>query len=168
MLAPHLIRHIEQHAEQLAIEIADELLHHPRTQSFRRLPREKLIGHMRDTYSRVGNWIAGRTDAEIEGIFAPRGRDRFLDAIPIDEMVMSVILVKRQLRRHTHEVSGLSSAAEIHSEMQIDGMVGTFFDKVLHAMVVGWDAARREAQRPVHQGTPVLGELKPGNIGWIP
>lgn len=168
MLSPHLIRQIEQHADRLSVEIVDELLHNPRTPSFKRLEREKLIAHMRDTYGHVGDWLAGRTDAEIEAIFAPRGRDRFLDGIPIDEMVMSLILVKRQLRRHTHQVSGLTSAAEIHSEMEVDGMVGTFFDKVLYAMVRGWETARREGEHPVHHGTSVLGEMKPGNVGWIP
>jgi hypothetical protein len=168
MLSPHLIRHIERHAERLAIEIVDEVLHNPRTPSFRQLGREALIVHVHDTYSHVGDWLAGRTDAEIEAIFAPRGRDRFLEGIPIDELVMSLILVKRQLRRHTHQVSGLTSAAEIHSEMEVDGMVGTFFDKVLYAMVRGWEAARRDAERPSPRGTPVLGQMKPGNIGWIP
>ena len=169
MLSPHLVRHIEQQAEKLAGEMLDEVLRHPRTTSFRQLDREELLQHTRAIYEHLGQWLAGRTEAEVEATFAPRGRDRFVEFVPIEEMVFSLILVKRQLRHRIRQVSQLGSAAEIHSEMEVDGIIGTFFDRVIYAMVCGYEAGRREAQHPKHQPvSSALGEMKPGNIGWVP
>jgi hypothetical protein len=169
MLSPHLVRHIEQHAEKLASEIVDELLRHPRTTSLRQVDREELLHHTRAVYERLGDWVAGRTEAEVEATFGARGRDRFLEGVPIEEMVFALVLMKRQLRHHTKQVSSLVSAAEIHAEMEVDAMVGTFFDRVLYAMVCGYEAGRHEAQHPKHRPTSTaLGDMKPKNVGWIP
>ena len=168
MLSPHLIRQIEQHAEKLAVGLADELLHNPRTTSLRRIPRDGLIGNVREFYVHLGDWLAGRTDADVEHAFGSRGRDRYLEGIPLDEMVWTMILIKRQLRQHTHQVSGLTSAAEIHSEMEVDAMIGAFFDKVIYAMVRGYEGARQNGEHPHRQAISVLGDTKPGNVGWIP
>lgn len=168
MLSPHLIRQVEQHADKLAESLVDELLQHPHTTAFRRLARAELIAHTQAFYAQIGDWIAGRSDAEVAAKFGPRGRDRFAEGIPLEEMVLSLILVKRHLRRHTHQVSGLTSAAEIHGEMEVDATVGAFYDKVLYAMVAGYEAARREAAHPQPKGSSLLGEMKPGNIGWVP
>jgi hypothetical protein len=169
MLSPHLVRQIEQRADKLSVEIVDEVLHDPHTPSFKRLSREELLENSHEFFQHLGDWLAGRTEAEVERTFGPRGRDRFLEGIPIDEVVYSLILVKRLLRRHTKQVSGLSSAAEIHSEMEVDAMVGSFFDRVLYAFVRGWEQARHDGEHPRRQPTSTaLGEMKPGNIGWIP
>jgi hypothetical protein len=168
MLSPHLIRQIEQHAEQLAIGVVDELLHNPRTMSFRRIPRDEVLGHVREFYAHLGDWLAGRTDTDIDQAFGLRGRDRYLEGIPLEEMVWALVLVKRQLRHHTHQVSGLTSAAEIHSEMEVDAMVGAFFDKVIYSMVRGYERSRQEGEQPHRPPLSVLGDAKPGNIGWIP
>lgn len=169
MLSLHLVRHIEQRADKLAGELVDELLRHPRTTSLRQVDREELLQHTRAVYQQLGDWVAGRTEAEVEATFAPRGRDRFLEGVPIEEMVFSLILIKRQLRHHTKQVSSLSSAAEIHSEMEVDAMIGTFFDRALYAMVKGYEAGRQEAAHPTrHSTSSALGEMKPGNIGWVP
>lgn len=168
MLSPHLIRQVEQHADKLAEGLVDELLQHSHTTAYRRLARAELLAHSRDLYAQLGDWLAGRSHAEVDARFGPRGRDRFVEGVPLEEVVLALILSKRQLRRHTKEVSGLSNAAEIHAEMEVDAMVGAYYDKVLYAMVRGYEEARREAARPPRAGKPVLGEMKPGNIGWVP
>lgn len=168
MLSPHLIRQVEQHAEKLAEGLVDELLLHPQTTSYRRLARAELLAHGKAFYSQIGDWIAGRSDAEIAARFGPQGGDRFAEGVPLEEMVLALTLVKRHLRRHTHQVSALASAAEMHAEMEVDAMIGAFYDKVLYAMVKGYEAARAEAALPHRRGAPVLGAMKPGNLGWVP
>jgi hypothetical protein len=134
-----------------------------------KIPREELLGHVRESYSHLGDWLAGRPDADVEQYFGARGRDRYLEGIPVDEMVWTMVLAKRQLREHTHQVSGLTSAAEIHAEMEIDAMIGSFFDKVIYSMVRGYEQSRRNGEVPHRRPAPsVLGDAKPGNIGWIP
>jgi hypothetical protein len=168
MLSPHLIRQVEQHADKLAESLVDELLQHPHAASFRRVARAELVAHAQAFYSQLGDWIAGKSDAEVAARFGPPGGDRFAEGVPLEQVVLMLILVKRHLRRHTHQVSALGTAAEIHAEMEVDAAIGAFFDKVLYAMVAGYEAARREAAHPRRHGTPVLGEMKPGNIGWVP
>lgn len=168
MLSPHLIRQVEQHAEKLAEGLVEELLQHPHTTAYRKLAHAELLAHSRDLYERLGDWLAGRSHAEIDARFGPRGGDRFNEGVPVEELVLALIISKRRLRRHTKEVSALGSAAEIHAEMEVDQMVGAFYDKVIYAMVRGYEAARREAAHPQKHGTPLLGAMKPGNIGWVP
>ncbi len=168
MLSPHLIRQVEQHAEKLAEGLVEELLQHPGTTAYRRLARAELLAHSRDLYERLGDWLAGRSHAEVDARFGPRGGDRFAEDVPIEEVVLALILSKRHLRQHIKQASALGSAAEIHAEMEVDQMVGAFYDKVTYAMVRGYEAARRDAAQPRKHGTPLLGAMKPGNIGWVP
>ncbi len=168
MLSPHLIRQVEQHGEKLAASLVEELLQHPGTTSYRTIARDELLAHSRDLYERLGDWLAGRSHAEIDARFGPRGASRFAESVPVEEVVLALIISKRRLRRHTKEVSALSNAAEIHAEMEVDQMVGAFYDKVTYAMVRGYEAARREAAHPQKHGTPLLGAMKPGDIGWVP
>lgn len=168
MLSPHLIRQVEQHAEHLAEALVEELLQHPHTTAYRRLARAELLAHSRELHAQLGDWLAGRSHAEVDARFGPRGRDRFVEGVPLEEMVLSLILAKRHLRRHTRQASGLGTAAEIHAEMEVDHTIGAFYDKVLYAMVRGYEAARHDAAHPQREARPVLGEMKPGNIGWVP
>jgi hypothetical protein len=168
MLSPHLIRQVEQHAEKLAEGLVEELLQHPGTTAYRRLARVELLAHSRDLYERLGDSLAGRSHEEVDAHFGPRGADRFAENVPIEEVVLALILSKRRLRQHIKQASALTTAAEIHAEMQLDGMLGAFYDKVTYAMVRGYEAARRDAAHPAKHGTPLLGAMKPGNIGWVP
>ena len=169
MLSPHLVRQVEQHADRLADELVEELLRNSRTPTFRRLDREALHDQLSAVYQHLGQWLGSRSEADVHTTFVARGRDRYEEHVPLEELVYMLILVKRQLRERTRQVSGLSSAAEIHSDMEIDGMIGTFFDRVLYAMVSGYEEARRDAGHP-HQvrETTLLGEGKPSHLTWVP
>lgn len=169
MLSPHLVRQVELRADKLASDLAERLQHDPHTPSYQRLDRHTLSRHLLAVYQNLGSWLAGRTEAEVDAYFGPIGAERFHEQIPVAEMVYAVILAKRELRGHTQQVSSLASAVEIHAEMEIDAMVGKFFDRVLHAMVRGHDAAReRHAKGAERSPGPELGELKPTHMGWVP
>ena len=168
MLSPHLIRQVEQHPEKLPQGLAEGLLQHPGTTAYPHPAPAQLLPPARDLYERLGDWLAGRSHAEVDARFGPRGADRFAEGVPIEEVVLALILSKRHLRHHMKQASALASAAEIHAEMEVDKMVSAFYDKVPYAMVRGYEAARRDAAQPRKHGTPLLGAMKPGNIGWVP
>lgn len=166
MLSPHLILQVEQHAEALAAALADELGRDPRTPAYRHVARAELIAHVQDTYAHLGDWLAGRTDGEVEARFGPQGRDRFNEGVPLEQMVWAIVLARRQLHAYLRQTTEVSSAAEMHSVTQVEELASRFFDRVLFAQVSGYEAARREG--PHRQTSRVLGAMQPGNIGWVP
>lgn len=167
MLSPHLVRQVELQAERIATELAERLHVDPHTPSYRRFPRETVAHYALAVYERLGAWLTGRSEQELESLFAPIGEDRYHEQVPLHELVYALILAKRQLRSHTHQVSSLSSASEIHSEMEFDAMIGRFFDKVIYAMVQGYEAARARASRD-RPSPHAPGEPQKTHMGWVP
>lgn len=169
MLSPHLVRQIAQHADRLAASLVERLRNDPHTPSYRNLSPDELRQHAEQIFLGIGDWLAGRSEQDFLARFGPVGEDRYLERVPIHEMVYAVILTKRLLREHTHQASAASSAVEIHNEKQLDAMIGGFFDQMLYALVKGYEGARARAAlaRPAVD-VPGLGDIKPGQLGWVP
>jgi hypothetical protein len=142
MLSGYLVRIIEQHAEDLTKELLDDLQSNPRTPSFRQLSREELHERMHDLYKNLGLWLAHENEAAIETMYAEIGRRRAAQGVPISEVVCALGLVKEHLRNFVRRVDFLGSAFELHREVELNTMVGHFFDRAVYFTVKGYEAAR--------------------------
>lgn len=170
MLSAYLVRLVEQHASALTDELVDDLLHNDRTPTFHRLSRDELHHRLLGIYSHIGEWLADTSDASIESRFEALGKQRFHEHVPLSELVYSIMLTKQHLRDKLRAVGNVYSAIELHNEIQLSMMIGRFFDKVLYALVRGYEHARHEAEHPTRPGTPSKTPLEksPAKIEWVP
>jgi hypothetical protein len=151
MISARLVELIQNHAPQLAADTVSDLLTNDRTGSFRGVPRHDLEARIFRIYNHLGDWIAaGHGFAEAE--FEEWGRRRFGQGVPLSEILYAVLVMKQHLSRYIGE-HGLLDAAfprsdqdyvlpmHLHSLQELNGMVGSFFDRGLYHLARGYESA---------------------------
>jgi hypothetical protein len=139
MLSARLIRLIEEHAEELTRAVLDHLTTDPRTPCYQRIPRDELARRVYDVYHNLGRWLGHRSEGPIEAHYAPLGRLRRAEGIPLSEVVCALSLEKGQLREFVRRRGLADSAVELYSEEELNLMIDHFFDKALYHTVRGYE-----------------------------
>jgi hypothetical protein len=158
MLSAQLIKLIETHAQSLAREVVADLLTNEHTPSYHRFPKEELERRAFVFYQNLGNWIGDPKDDAIRAEYEEWGKVRCREAIPVSEIVYSLILRKRHLRRYIRdhgsiELSGgrLASAElvplELYSIQELNYLVGDFFDRALYYLMRGYEMQAQADRR---------------------
>jgi hypothetical protein len=171
MLAGYLLQAIERQSDTLADALVRDLTTNDRTPSFRRLPADELKARAQSIYGRIADWLGGGTDAETEATFEALGRQRFEEAIPLEELVFALLLTKAHLQQRVASPGEVASAIELHYENDLHAMIGRFFDRAVHATVRGYEEARRAppAPQPPRQAWARFDFETSANVGaWMP
>ena len=149
MLSVYLIRMIETHAEDLTKEVLDDLARNPNTPSFHAIPKDELHRRIYDVYHNLGKWLDDRSEAEIESGFSTMGRLRHAEGIPVSECILAVTLVKEHLRNYIRSRGMAHTALELYQEVELNLMLGHFFDRALYFLARGYEHAHRAAMAAI-------------------
>jgi hypothetical protein len=142
MLSAYLVRMIENHAEDLTRELLDDLLSNSRTKAYHGLSRDELHRRTYDLYHNLGQWLADETDASIETTYSQMARQRHADGVPLSELIYALTLAKEHLRTFVRRVGVVYSALELHREVELNLMIGHFFDRAVYFAARGYEAAQ--------------------------
>lgn len=142
MLSVFLIRMIENHAEDLTREVLADFAKNPRTPHLHAVSQEELHQRAFDLFRNLGQWLADRHDGHIEEPYARLGRDRHVEGVPLSEVIYAVILIKEHLRNYVRRAGAASTALELYQEVELNLMIGHFFDRALYHTVKGYEASR--------------------------
>ena len=145
MLSAWLIRMIENHAEDLTREVLNDLRSNPRTPSLHRPSSDQLHRRFYDLYHNLGRWLGDQSDAVVGSAYAPMGRARQGEGVPLSEVIYATILVKEHLRSYIRRAAAVDSAVELYQEAELNLMIGHFFDKALYYTVKGYEEAQTAA-----------------------
>jgi hypothetical protein len=142
MLSAWLIRMIETHAEDLTREVLNDLGSNPRTPYMHGVSQDEMHRRLYDLYHNLGRWLGDQTDAVLEAAYAPFGRKRRAEGVPLSEVICAMILVKEHLRSYIRRAAAADSAVELYQEAELNVMIGHFFDKALYFTVKGYEDAQ--------------------------
>ena len=143
MLSDRLVQMIEDHADKLTHSLVNDLKSNKRTTHYHHLTGDELHRRTYDVYRHLGHWIASKTEAAIESSYTELAKTRYAEGIPLSEIVYALILTKYHLREYIR-FSGLSdSAIDLHREMELQQLVGQFFDKASYYTVRGFEHATK-------------------------
>jgi len=145
-----IIRLIETHAESLTHEVVADLLTNEHTPSYRRIPKEEVAQRALAFYQNLGNWIGDPKDDAIRAEYESWGGIRCRQGIPVSEIVYSLILRKKHLRRCIREFGSVESSGEriasgeplplaLYSIQELNYLVGDFFDRALYYIMRGYE-----------------------------
>jgi hypothetical protein len=170
MLSGYLVRLVEQLADRLTDELVEELLRNPRTTSFRKFSADELHHRIHSTYRRLTDWLADADDARVESKAEELGSFRFREGVPLSEFVYALTLTKHNLRSKIRLAGNTSTALALHNELELNTMIGRYFDMMLYGVVQGYEHARFEHQHPARSGTQPKAPLgtSPAKIDWVP
>ena len=128
--------------------MVDDLLTNENTSAFRRIPRAELEPRVFAFYQNLGNWIGDPNEDAVRAEYEEWGRIRSRQGIPVSEIVYSLILTKRHLRRYIREHAFVVFSGdrarpdemipyELYNIQELNYSVGDFFDNALYYLTRG-------------------------------
>jgi len=163
MISTKLIELIEIHANRLTSDVTSDLATNPHTKGFRSVPLQDLEQRVFQIFHHLGDWIGQPKAERVETEFREWGGRRFSQGIPLSEILYSVVLLKRHLRRYIRE-NGLVDAAfprveadyilpmHLHSLQELNSQLDAFFDEALYWMAKGYESEAAHAASKTAKG----------------
>jgi len=148
MLSARLVKLIEDHAEQLTAGLVKDLQNNPRTPAYHKLSHQELHRRTYEVYRHLGEWLGHKADDRIEASYRELGQERHAETVPVNEVVYALILTKYHLRDYIRAAGLVSGAVELYQQLELDRLVGQFFDKATYYMVRGYEHAAAPHQEP--------------------
>ncbi len=139
MLVGRLVALIEDHADELAERVAQRLRQDSRTPGYRRFPDDELRARARDVYGNLGRWLGESTEGPVEQEYYRLGETRRREGIPLSEVVMALLLTRRNLWRFV-DSQGADGILELRQQLDLELLVVRFFDRAIHHTIRGYEA----------------------------
>jgi hypothetical protein len=141
ILAYRMVRLIETHSQDLVRSLQQKINESSRCSAYRNVPPEELARAVGDIYLHLGEWLLGRTEADIQNRYQAVGARRAAQRVPLSQVIWCIALVKENLweylRRDGHE----EEITEIFGEMQLLQLLEQFFDRAMYFSVIGYEQA---------------------------
>ena len=138
ILAYRMVRLIETHSQDLVRTLQQKIIESSRCSAYRNVPPEELVGAVGDIYLHLGEWLLGRTEADIQNRYQAIGARRAVQRVPLSQVIWCISLVKENLweylRREDQE-----QITEIFGEIQILQLLEQFFDRAMYFSVIGYE-----------------------------
>ena len=145
MLSTRVVQLIEDHAEQITKSVLAAIRKDPRLPLFGRLANTELLRRFEDVCQNLGRWLTAKDEAVIEVRYELLGRERFEEDIPLHECVLAAQIFKRQLLAFARRQAIDQSVLEIYSLVELERLLGGFFDQVIYHIVQGYERALRDS-----------------------
>ena len=155
MLSARLVVLIEEHADRLTAGVVKDLQNNSRTRAYSKLSRQELYRRTYDVYRHLGEWVGHQADDRIEAKYCDLGAERQAENIPLSEVVYALILIKYRLQDYVRTAGLVNSTVGLYQRLELDRLVGQFFDKATYYTVRGYEHAAASDQEPTvaeHRG----------------
>ena len=142
MISHRLIEQIHESANRLTNDLIERLQTDPCSPAYRTIPRERLIALKDDLYLNLGRWIGCRSKSAVRTRYMRLGRERFLEGIPLSELIFALSVTKSMLVDFIrHCVPGRPEELNLEYDLVIS--IGEFFDEATYCAASGYEDAYR-------------------------
>jgi hypothetical protein len=142
MLAYRLVRLIETHSEQLAGSLFHKLQDSDKTTDFRKVPPDEFRQRVCEVYQHLGEWLLGKTEADIERRYREIGRRRAAQGVPLSQLIWAIALTKENLLQFLNRETAGEKPIEILGELEILELLEQFFDRAIYYAALGYERSR--------------------------
>lgn len=141
-----LLQLIEDNADELTKRMCKDLVSRAETKGYRILSDDKLYERVHDVYSKLGSWLGTdkHTTGEVKKIYTELGKKRYREGIPLHEVVLAFMLIKRHLWLYVQEQQFFDSSYELHQALELNNKVVLFFDRVIYLVTMGYEEELRK------------------------
>ena len=139
MWVGRLVDLIEDHADELTERLVRRMREDPRTTGYRQFDDEEMGERAREVYSHLGRWLGETSESAVEAEYFRLGKIRCAEGIPLSEVVMALLLVRRNLWQFV-ESRGADTILELRQELDLELLVARFFDRAIFHTVRGYES----------------------------
>lgn len=152
MLAYRLVRLIELHSEGLAVALRKRMEECNRCPDYKNVPPEELTHVVYEMYRNLGEWLLGKTEADIERRYTSIGARRAEQNVPLSQVLWVIALVKENLWEYLKREDVIERPAEIFGELEMLQLLEQFFDRAMFYAALGYENARAGHSVPAGGG----------------
>jgi len=142
MLAVPLVQLIENHIEQLSRDLSEKVWNSPRCSDLNKVPASELQARTREIYRNLSDWLLDKTEVQVERRYTELGAARAQQGVAYSHFVWAIISTKEHVRAFVQREGLSDSAMELHGELELQLLLGHFFDLVLYYAAVGYEQER--------------------------
>lgn len=140
MIYSKLVKLIEDHQEELTMRSYKELLSREETVRYRNVPEEILKERISDVYGRLVSWLnKERRSVDLKKYYVDLGKRRYTEGIPLSEVVIAFMLLKRHLWLFVMEKQFFDSTYECYQALELNNRVVLFFDRLIYFTALGYE-----------------------------
>ena len=103
--------------------------------------RSELTEKVYEVYRHLGEWLLGKTEAEIEQRYLEIGAKRAAQGVPVSQVVWMICLVRENLWDYLQKHAELERPAEIFGEVELLEMLDKFFHLAIYYAALGHERA---------------------------
>jgi hypothetical protein len=140
MIYPKMMEVLKTDAELLSRRVVKDVLSRGETEYHRKYSENIIYERIHDIYSTLSYWLdRARPKEEIHKHFMELGKRRFEDGIPLHEVVMFLMLIKRHLWLYLLEKHFFESSYELMKSLEMNNRIVLFFDRAIFAATMGYE-----------------------------
>jgi len=100
---------------------------------------QRIAQVIRTVYERLGNWLnKNKPKNTLFAYYSDLGAQRCREGIPLDEVIMVLMLIKREIWHTIRDQISVDSGFTLNLFMEINFYVNLFFDRIIHSTVTGY------------------------------
>lgn len=140
---------IRDNANELTRRLCKDLLEREETKGYRQLSPDLVYERVFDVYSKLSSWLGqdDHTASEIRKVYTELGKKRYRENIPLHEVVLAFMLVKRHLWQFIQEKQFFESTYEFTQALDLNNKVVLFFDRVIYFVTMGYEEELRKEKK---------------------
>jgi len=142
-MAVGLLQRIEDNWEKIANAVIKARNNDPHLSHYRNLSDPEIRERVRDLTSNLARWLTTKDEAKLAAHFEKLGRNRYLEGMPLHEVIQKLNTIKRAIRSYVSEENYALSAVEIYAELELLRCMAAFFDFVVYRVAKGYEEGLR-------------------------
>jgi len=134
---------IEKNADKIMKDVIREVEKREETRHYweisEALTEDRVAQVIRNVHVRLGSWLnKNKPKNTLFAYYSDLGAHRCREGIPLDEVVMVFQLIKRAIWHELREQIAVDNGFNLNQFMEINYYVNLFFDRIIHALVNGY------------------------------
>ncbi len=136
-----LLEIIKDNANELSRRTCKDLLSMDETKGYRMFSYEVIYERVFDVFNRLSSWLGldNHTASEIQKVYTELGRKRYREGLPLHEVVLAFMLIKRHLWVFIQEKQFFETTYEFSQALDLNNKVVLFFDRVIYFVTMGYE-----------------------------
>lgn len=141
LLAYRLVKIIEAHSDGLARHLVQRYRKCNKCTAYASVPEAELMQKVYEVYRHLGEWLMGKTEADVERRYLEIGAQRAGQGVPASQVVWMICLVRENLWEYLQKHAELERPAEIFGELELLEMLDQFFNTAIYYAALGHERA---------------------------
>lgn len=142
MLEEKLVEIIEQNSDNIALTWYREAKESAYMPNLKNLTQEEALSIATNVYSKLSQWLKPSRHEEIQAAYERYGETCYTKGFRMEEVVQSLVLIKRYLWLHLLERGIMTTNIEVYQALDVNNKVVLYFDRAIYFGLIGYKSAR--------------------------